>query len=73
MADAPRSEEQIRRSFAVPAEVIGPDDHDDQCESEFINPPGAYGPCDCAYRRQGVAEDIAASNAEAYEHWKSQQ
>lgn len=25
-------------------------EHDDQCEQEFINPPGAYGPCGCATR-----------------------
>lgn len=30
------------------------DEHDDQCESEFINPPGAYGPCGCSDRANGI-------------------
>ena len=30
------------------------DEHDDQCESEFLNPPGAYTPCGCSNRANGL-------------------
>lgn len=58
-------------------------EHDDQCEQEFINPPGAYGPCGCAHRAEGLPaqelievepdDETKAANAEAYEWWRSQQ
>lgn len=48
-------------------------EHDDQCEQEFINPPGAYGPCGCAGRAEEAHDEAAEHNAEAYEWWRSQQ
>lgn len=50
---------------------MGEVEHDDQCEQEFINPPGAYGPCGCAHRAEEA--EGARLQAEAYEEWRSQQ
>lgn len=33
-------------------------EHDDRCESEWLNPPGAYTPCGCADRRAAAPQPL---------------